>query len=69
MRRSLESCPSCGGPLVISEVRCTRCDTQVWASYRPCPFCTLTEEQSAFSWLLVPSCGNLSEVEKRLGVS
>ncbi len=28
-RKILEHCPSCGGPLLITEVRCTRCATQV----------------------------------------
>ena len=48
---------------------CTRCDTQVRAHYRPCDFCRLSDEQSTFLRLFVTSRGNLSEVEKRLGVS
>lgn len=68
-RKILEQCPSCGGPLEITEVRCTRCETQVRARYRPCDFCALTDEQSTFLRLFVMSRGNLSEVEKRLGVS
>lgn len=53
----------------IGEVHCTDCDTQVHARYRPCEFCVLTEEQSTFLRLFVVSRGNLTEVEKRLGVS
>lgn len=68
-RKIIEQCPSCGGPLEIAEVRCTRCETQVRARYRPCDFCRLTDEQSAFLKLFVTCRGNLSEVEKRLGVS
>lgn len=68
-RKILESCPSCGGTLAITEVRCTRCDTQVRARYRPCDFCALSEEQSTFLRIFLTSRGNLSEVEKRLGVS
>jgi hypothetical protein len=55
--------------LEITEIRCTRCDTHVHAHYRPCDFCALTEEQTTFLRLFVTSRGNLSEVEKRLGVS
>src|SRR5919199_5197510 len=69
VRKILESCPSCGGRIEIGEVHCTRCDTQVRARYRPCDFCVLTEEQSTFLRIFVLSRGNLSEVEKRLGVS
>lgn len=69
MRKILEHCPSCGGPLEITEVHCTRCDTEVRSHYRPCDFCMLSEEQSTFLKIFVMSRGNLSEVEKRLGVS
>lgn len=68
-RKILESCPTCGGELEIAEVRCVRCDTQVRARYSPCDFCRLSEEQSHFLWIFVTNRGNLSEVEKRLGVS
>lgn len=68
-RKILESCPSCGHGLEITEVRCTHCETVVHARYRPCDFCGLSEEQSTFLRLFLTSRGNLSEVEKRLGVS
>ena len=69
IRKILEECPSCGGGLEIGEVHCTVCETQVHARYRPCDFCSLTDEQSTFLRLFVLSRGNLTEVEKRLGVS
>jgi hypothetical protein len=69
VRKILEQCPSCGGQLEIGEVHCTDCETQVHARYRPCDFCALTDEQSTFLRIFVMSRGNLSEVEKRLGVS
>ena len=69
MRKILERCPSCGGDLVISEVRCTRCETQVRSQYAPCPFCRLADDQITFLMLFVENRGNLSELEKQLGVS
>jgi len=69
IRKVLEACPTCGGALEITEVRCTRCETEVRARYRPCDFCVLTQEQSTFLRLFVECRGNLSEVEKRLGIS
>ena len=69
MRKILERCPSCGSDLEIAELRCTRCETQIRARYHPCDFCRLSEEQSTFMRLFVASRGNLTELEKRLGVS
>ncbi len=69
MRKILEACPTCGGPLTITELRCERCATEVRSRYEPCPFCRLTPEQMSFVLLFVQTRGNLSEVEKALGVS
>jgi len=68
-RKILESCPSCGGELEIRELRCSWCETEIRSYFKPCDFCRLSEEQSTFLRLFVTSRGNLSEVEKRLGVS
>lgn len=69
MRKVLETCPGCGGPLVISALRCTRCDVAVQGTFRPCDFCRLSEEQSTFLRLFVQRRGNLSGMEKALGIS
>jgi hypothetical protein len=68
-RKIIEACPTCGGPLAITEVRCEVCATEVHSHYQPCPFCRLTPEQTSFILLFVQSRGNLSELEKALGVS
>jgi hypothetical protein len=68
-RKILESCPSCGGELEIRELRCSWCETEIRSYFKACDFCRLSEEQSTFLRLFVTSRGNLSEVEKRLGVS
>lgn len=69
VRKLIESCPSCGGGLEITEVECVRCDTQIRSRYHPGPFSGLSEEQTTFLRIFVMSRGNLSEIEKRLGVS
>lgn len=68
-RKMIESCPSCGGELEITEVQCKQCDTTVRSRYEPCEFCSLSEEQTNFLRIFVTSRGNMSDVEKRLGVS
>lgn len=69
MRKILERCPTCQGPLTITEVECSACGTVVHSRYAPCPFCVLTEDQQTFLLLFLRSRGNLKEVEKTLGVS
>ncbi|MDI7276506.1 MAG: DUF2089 domain-containing protein [Anaerolineae bacterium] len=69
MRKILEQCPACGGPLVVTEVVCQRCQTQVRGHYSPCPFCALTSDQLVFLKLFVEKRGNLREMERELGVS
>jgi hypothetical protein len=69
MHKILEQCPACGGPLVITEVRCTRCETQVRGQFTPGEFSTLSEEQQTFVKLFLRARGNLSEIEKTLGIS
>src|SRR5512142_642784 len=69
MRKILEACPTCGGPLTITEVRCEVCATEVRSQYEPCSFCRLSPEQMNFVLLFVQGRGNLSELEKALGIS
>ncbi|MCL6431907.1 MAG: DUF2089 domain-containing protein [Anaerolineae bacterium] len=69
MRKLLEQCPGCGGPMVVTEMVCPRCQTQVRGRYNPCPFCALTGDQLVFLRLFVEKRGNLRDVERELGVS
>ena len=69
MRKILESCPTCGSEVIVSEVTCTTCDTVVRSRYAPCPFCRLAPEDLAFMLLFVKSRGNVKDMERELGVS
>lgn len=69
MRKILEGCPSCGADVEIRRLACTRCDTEVVGRFRPCDFCRLSDDQATFLRLFVATRGNLTELEKRLGVS
>lgn len=69
MRKILEQCPSCGGALAITGLHCTNCETGISGRFRPCDFCRLNDEQSTFVRLFVERRGNLSEMEKVLGIS
>jgi hypothetical protein len=69
VRKILERCPSCGGDLVVTEMRCTACDTQVRGSWEPCPFCQLDAETLQFIKVFVKNRGNLKEMERELSES
>ena len=69
MRKILESCPTCGGEMAVTELNCTVCDTVVRSRYAPCPFCRLAAEDQAFLLLFVRRRGNVKEMERELGVS
>jgi hypothetical protein len=68
----IESCPSCSEQLQIRELHCPSCDITIrgtFAQPEPTPFARLNDEQEAFLRLFVLSRGNLSDVERSLGVS
>ncbi len=69
MRKILERCPSCGEALEVRGLRCSACGTEVHGRFAPCPFCRLTPDQTVFLQMFVQARGNLTELEKILGVS
>ena len=69
MRKLLESCPSCGGNLEITQLNCTSCETVILGRYQPCPFCKLSPESTRFLETFVRCRGNVKEMERELGIS
>ncbi len=68
-RKVLESCPTCGDALEITELQCTTCETTVRAHYTPCRFCRLSPDNLRLIELFVQSRGNVKEMERELGLS
>lgn len=68
-KQTPNACPSCGSPMIISELKCTGCDTVVRGEFFITPMGNLSEEQLAFIRTFVLSRGNIREVESRLGIS
>lgn len=62
-------CPTCNEQLGIRELGCAHCGTTVRGNWESNPFQRLNTDQQAFLILFVRSRGNLSEVERALGVS
>ncbi len=69
MYRAPQQCPTCGQSLEIRELACPACATVVRGRWSTSPFSRLSPDQQAFLALFVRSRGNLSEVERALGVS
>lgn len=62
-------CPTCDAQLEIRELGCAHCGTTVRGQWNSNSFQRLNTDQQAFLILFVRSRGNLSEVERALGVS
>lgn len=72
MSMQINTCPSCDGELVIRELYCPACDIQIRGNFSAPAVGSslqLNSEQQAFLRLFVMSRGNLSDVERALGVS
>jgi hypothetical protein len=69
MRKIIESCPSCSDELLVTELRCVRCETVIRGRYRPSLFDRLAEKDLRFVEAFVLSKGNVKEMERDLGVS
>ena len=68
MRKMIEHCPGCGGPLTVSRMDCGQCHTRIEGAFRPSAFDHLSPESLAFIELFVRLKGNLKEMERELGV-
>lgn len=68
-RKVLESCPSCGEGLAITQLQCQSCDTTIQSQYEPCRFCRLSPASLHLIELFVKSRGNVKEMERELGLS
>ena len=69
MLKLFEQCPACGGPLVITEIQCANCHLTMQGEFKPGLFSTLSNDQLTFVRAFLRVRGNLSEMEKVLGVS
>src|ERR1051326_5300914 len=69
MAKTLTRCPVCEGEFKITELTCDRCGTHVQSTFDPCRFCRLPADHLAFVEVFLRCEGNLSRVEKELGVS
>lgn len=69
MAKALTRCPVCESALHVSELTCGNCRTRIAGQFDPCRFCNLPPEHLGFLETFLRCEGNLSRVEKELGIS
>jgi len=55
--------------MVISELRCRKCDLRVKKDFPRCEFCQLPDEDYEFLKIFLRTEGKITDIEKILGVS
>ncbi|MCD6103347.1 MAG: DUF2089 domain-containing protein [Thermotogaceae bacterium] len=69
MARVMAKCPVCGENLVITEFSCSSCGTTIRGRFELDEFFRLSPEQLNFLRIFIKARGNLSELQKELGIS
>lgn len=68
-REVMGQCPICSGPVEITEVSCNSCKSTIKGHFKPCKFCTLSQENKDFAEIFIKNRGSIKEIERELGVS
>ena len=69
MKKSLSTCPTCGGQLKISQYRCPDCEIDINGEFEGCMFCNLSDEDRYFGLVFLQTGGNIKDVERVMGIS
>ncbi len=62
-------CPSCSAPLVVTQLSCTKCETNVVGLYEINPFLRLSNESLQFLETFIRNRGNVKEMERETAES
>ena len=63
------TCPSCTSHLVVTQLCCPNCGTEVHGSFEPDLFTRLSSSDFDFIVLFVKTKGNIKEMERELKIS
>ncbi len=69
MPKRIIQCPICAEKMVISELRCPKCDARVKKDIVLCPFCQLSDDDYEFLQVFLRTEGKITDIEKILNVS
>lgn len=68
-RHPPRDCPVCGARLLVTQLSCDGCGTELNGVFEPCRFCGLSGDDREVLDLFLRSRGNVKELERHLGVS
>src|SRR5271157_2287062 len=69
MQKLFNQCPACGSQLVITECKCPACQLQMRGEFQSGQLSNLSDEALTFVKVFLSARGNLTEVERVLGIS
>jgi hypothetical protein len=69
MSKIPKTCPSCSSRLIVTELTCLECGTEVRGKFDPDIFSPLSPDDFDFVVLFIRSKGNIKEMERELGIS
>lgn len=69
MPRQITQCPVCDGPVRVTELSCTVCETRLHGVFPAAPLARLSAEHQRFIETFVLCRGVIRDVERELGVS
>ncbi len=68
-KKFISRCPVCDGELVVSQMRCTACQTQIETQIEAPVFFRMPLDLQHFVMVFLRNRGNIRDVEKELGIS
>jgi len=63
------NCPLCGGLIEVTRIKCTACDSEINGSFEQGGLAVLPIEYQKFISVFLRHRGNITQVEKELGIS
>ena len=69
MQKLFNQCPACGGQLIITECKCSACQLQMRGEFQSGQLSKLSDDELTFIKVFLTARGNLTEVERVLGIS
>ena len=63
------NCPLCGGVIEVTQIKCTGCSSEINGSFEQGGLAVLPIEYQKFISVFLRHRGNITQVEKELGIS